>query len=88
MAHLLRKADVLAYFGNNCAAVGRAFAPANVAGRALSKTAVRNWPEFVPELRARQLLEGYPELRDLVVDPVTRLTAREMRARLAGQAEG
>lgn len=81
---LLRSKDVIAHFEGNHAAVGRAFA-ATSHGQALSRVAIRKWPEFVPELRARQLIERYPELRELVVDPVTRLSAREMRERLAGE---
>lgn len=81
MSHLLRKADVLARFGNNNAAVARAFNPP------ISRVAVRKWPELVPELRARQLLDLYPELRECVLDPVTRLTTAEMRLRLGAQPD-
>lgn len=86
MSFLLRKADVVRHFGNNMAAVGRAFAPLEPPA-GLSRVSVKKWPELVPELRARQLLELYPELREYVLDPVTRLTAREMRARLGAQPD-
>lgn len=79
---MLRASDVVAHFGGSCAATARAFAP--ITGSALSRNAVRQWPELVPELRTRQLLDHYPELRDLVLDPHTMLTLREMRRRLAG----
>lgn len=85
MSYLLRRDDVIAHFGNNRAAVGRAFVP--IIGRALTKAAVRQWPELVPPLRARELVEQYPELRELLLDPVTRLTRREMRDRLAAGAQ-
>ena len=69
--------------------VGRAFA-ATTHGRPLTKTAVRNWPELeedgqpglVPELRARQLLDAYPDLRAFALDPITRLTPSEMRLKI------
>lgn len=76
----LRKKDVVAYFGGTYAATARAFEPA--IGSPLSKNAVRQWQDIVPELRARQLLDYYPDLRDLVLDPSSRLTLREMRQRL------
>lgn len=76
MSYLLRKADVVGHFGNNYAAVGRAFTPP------ITKVAVRNWPEIIPELRARQLIDTYPELKELLLDPVTLLTAKETRLRL------
>jgi hypothetical protein len=81
MRYLLRKTDVIAYFDHNMAAVGRAFEP--ITGKALTKGAVRLWPDLVPELRARQLLEQYPALQEFVLDPVTLLTAQEMREQLA-----
>lgn len=81
----LRKSDVVAHFGGTFAGTARAFAP--VIGQPLSRNAVRQWPDIVPELRARQLLDHYPELQDLVLDPGTRLTLREMRQRL-GAATG
>lgn len=84
MSTLLRKSDVLRHFGNNNAKVGRAFAPV-VPPNGISRVAVHNWPELVPELRARQLLDLYPELRAFTLDPVTLLTAEEMRAKLAAQ---
>lgn len=71
---LLRKADVIRHFGGNKAAVGRACG--------ITRIAVHNWPDLVPELRARRLLDSHPELKDLLLDPVTRLTATEMRARI------
>lgn len=84
MKTLLRKTDVVAFFGPTNGHTARAFIP--IEGAALSKNAVRQWPEFVPELRALQLLKQYPGLQDLVVDPVTRLTRTEMRERLKGHA--
>lgn len=92
MSFLLRKSDVVAFFNGNMAEVGRAFA-ATTHGKPLTKTAVRLWPDededgqpgLVPELRARQLLETYPDLREFVLDPITRLTPAETRARLAGR---
>jgi hypothetical protein len=86
MSYLLRKSDVVAHFNDNFAAVGRAFEP--ITGKALTKVAVRQWPELVPELRARQLLEQYPELREFVLDPITRLSAAEMRERLGQEDAG
>lgn len=84
MSNLLRKSDVVAHFGQNYAEVGRAFIP--ILDKPLTKVAVRQWGELVPELRARQLLEQYPELREFVLDPITRLSAREMRERLGADA--
>ena len=81
MSYLLRKADVLQHFGNNAAAVGRALVSPDKP-KGISRIAVRAWPDLVPELRARQLLEAYPDLRALVLDPVTLLTAQEMRERI------
>ena len=81
MSYLLRKKDVVHHFGDNMAAVGRAFEPIVPGG--LTKVAIRSWPELVPELRARQLCDQYPELRELLLDPVTLLTTSEMRERLA-----
>lgn len=83
-AVLLRKSDVVTFFGN-MAEVGRAFATTSN-NKALSKVAVHAWGDLLPELRARQLLDGYPGLRDFVLDPVTRLTAAEMRQRLSPEA--
>ncbi len=80
MKTLLRKKDVVAFFGPTFGHTGRAFTP--ILGKPLSKNAVRQWPDFVPELRALQLLKQYPALQDLVLDPVTRLTRVEMRERL------
>lgn len=76
MPILLRKSDVLPFFGNNQAAVARDFDPQ------ISRIAVHRWPDLVPELRARQLLDRHPELRDYVLDPVTGLNAVETRERL------
>lgn len=81
MAILLRKSDVLDLFNGNHAAVGRDFNPA------LSRVAVLKWPEFVPELRARQLLDRHPRLKELQVDPETGLSLREMRERLSPPAQ-
>lgn len=80
MSYLLRKSDVVTHLGGSFASVGRAFAP--ILGKPMSKVAVRKWGELVPELRARQLLEHYPSLKEFVLDPETRLTAAEMRAKL------
>ena len=77
MPVLLRTSDVLALFNGNRAAVARAFDPP------ISRIAVRYWREYVPELRARQLLERHPELKDHVVDPETGLSLAQMRERLA-----
>jgi len=76
MRPLIRKSDVLGLYDGNHAAVARAFTPP------LSRVAVRNWPDYVPELRARQLLEIHPELRDFVLDQETGMTPRQMRERL------
>lgn len=84
MKTLLRSADVVAHFGPTNGHTARAFIP--IIGRPLSKNAVRQWGEYVPELRARQLLDHYPNLRELVLDPVTRLTPAETRARLSAPA--
>ena len=81
MSILLRKSVVLALFGGNHAAVGRDFTPP------ISRVAVLNWPEFLPELRARQLLERHAELKQDVVDPETGLSLREMRERLGATSE-
>lgn len=86
MSTLLRKSDVVAHFGGTFAGTARAFEP--ILDKPLSRAAVRQWPEVVPELRARQLLDHYPELKDLVLDPGTRLTLREMRERLTNGATG
>lgn len=85
MTTLLRKQDVVAHFGPTNGHTARAFIP--IIGRALSKNAIRQWPDYVPELRAMQLLKQYPELQELVLDPSTRLTLREMRERLKRPAE-
>lgn len=66
----LRKADVVRYFDGNMATVGRAFV-ATTHRKALSRIAVFNWPDLLPELRARQLLEAYPDLGRFVLDPIT-----------------
>lgn len=80
MTILLRKTDVVAFFGPTNGHTARAFEP--ILGKPLSKNAIRQWPEYVPELRAMQLLKHYPALEELVLDPATRLTLREMRDRL------
>lgn len=85
MSSLLRKRDVVGHFGGSYAAVARAFQE-TTHGRALSRVAVRNWPDVVPELRARQLVEGFPDLRAFLLDPITMLTASEMRERLTTKA--
>src|SRR3546814_20070123 len=74
---LLRKDDVLALFGDNAAAVGRDFSPP------ISRIAVSKWGDYLPPLRARQLLDRHPELADCVVDPYTDLSLLQMRQRLA-----
>jgi hypothetical protein len=51
-------------------AVGRAFA-ATTHKKALVRQAVRQWDEYVPEHRARQLLDVYPDLRNLLLDPIS-----------------
>lgn len=87
MAYLLRKSDVVTHFGGSFAATGRAFAPILGNGKGLSKVAVLKWSEMLPELRARQLIEQYPDLREFLLDPITRLSAREMRERLGQVGE-
>ena len=79
MANKLRKSDVIAFFDNNGAKVARALAA--IRGK-YTQQAVFRWGEFVPELPARQLLDHYPELKDLVLDPATGLSLRDMRQRL------
>lgn len=78
---LLPKTAVIKHFGGSMAAVGRAFAATTHRG-ALTRVAVRNWPAMVPELRARQLLDAYPELAAFVLDPITR------RRRARGTPQG
>ena len=80
MENQLRKKDVLAYFGNSGTKVARALAA--IRGKYTQQAVVR-WGEFVPELPARQLLDHYPELKELVLDPTTGLSLRDMRERLA-----
>jgi len=86
MTTLLRKADVVAFFGNSYAKTARAFEP--FLDKPLSRNAVRQWPDIVPELRARQLLDHYPDLKAYVLDPVTRLTTIETRERLQARVVG
>ena len=80
MSIQLRKKDVLAHFGNNCAEVARAIT--TIQGFPISRVSVGRWKEIIPELKARKLLDHYPELREYVLDPATGLSLRDMRARL------
>ena len=48
----------------------------------MSRVSVGRWKEIIPELKARKLLDHYPELREYVLDPATGLSLRDMRARL------
>lgn len=85
MTILLRKSDVFERFGGTAPKVALAFAP--FLDKPLARQAPLQWGEFLPELRARQLIEHYPDMKDLVVDPKTGLSLREMRSRLiAGEA--
>jgi hypothetical protein len=67
---LLPKAAVVSYFGGNMAAVGRAFVPTTHREK-LSRIAVLRWGQYVPEPRARQLLDVYPDLHNLLLDPIS-----------------
>lgn len=76
MSRKILKKDVVAYFGT-MAEVARAFDPP------LTRQAVNRWPEHVPELRARQLIEKIPDLQLFLSDParwrdraLARLSAR------------
>lgn len=73
----IRKADVLEAFSGVGAQV------ATLLG--INRVSVYGWGEYVPELSARRLLELRPDLQDLVVDPATGLSLREMRRRLAAE---
>lgn len=82
MSNLLRKTDVVRFFGDNMAATARAcVSPRKPKG--LSRVAVVRWGEYVPELTAIRLLENYPALREFVVDPASGLTLQEMRNAVA-----
>ena len=76
MPILLRKADVLRRF-RTYAGVARAFVP--ILGHPLTRQAPTMWGEYIPELRARELIEYYADLRDDLVDTSTGLSAREVR---------
>jgi len=83
MSTILRTSNVLAYFGGNRGEVARAFSPP------LTRQAIRQWGEFVPELRARQLLEKHPDLQAAVLDPDTGRTRMEaMHDRLGTPVAG
>lgn len=71
----IRKDDVLEAFDGVGAHVAALLS--------IHRVSVYGWGEFVPELSARRLLELRPDLQDLVVDPATGLSLREMRRRLA-----
>lgn len=81
MSIQLRKKDVLAYFGNNGAAVARAITA--IQEQPMSRVSVSRWKDIIPELKARKLLDAYPELKECVLDPTTGLSLRDMRERLA-----
>lgn len=67
---LLPKVAVVRYFGGSMGAVGRAFLR-TTHRKPLVRQTVRLWGEYVPEHRARQLLDVYPDLKALLLDPIS-----------------
>jgi hypothetical protein len=59
----IKTADALSLFDNSPTALGRAFAPP------ISRWAVHQWGEYMPELRARQLVERRPEAAAYIEGP-------------------
>lgn len=84
MPILLRKADLLRRFKTH-AGIARAFKP--ILGHPLSRQAPVQWEEFIPALRAHELLSHYEDLCDDVVDIRTGRTPREERESMIEIAE-
>lgn len=84
MPILLRKADLLRRFKTH-AGIARAFKP--ILGHPLSRQAPLQWKEFIPPLRAHELLGHYQDLCDDIVDINSGRTPREERELMIEVAE-
>lgn len=80
----LRTSDVKAALGlTNNSALAALLPPNPSTGRPYNKSQVGRWGECLPELQSRQLVDQFPALRDHVLDPVTGMSAIEMRAKVS-----
>ncbi len=89
MPTTMLKKDVVDHFGGNKAAVARAISQAR--GAPYTRAAVCQWGDQVPELACLMLLKYDTGLQELVIDPESGLSLREMRRRairVHGPAEG
>lgn len=90
MALLIRKADALALFDGSPARLRTVF-PEELRGgklRRLTRQAINDWGEYLPELRAHQLIAARPDATALIVGP-DGLTAADRAAarRVSGTVE-
>ena len=71
MPLLIRKADALALFEGSPARLRTVF-PEELRGgvlRRLTRQAINDWGEYLPELRAHQLIAARPDAAALIVGP-------------------
>lgn len=61
---MIRKSDLMLVFGSH-SAIGRAFAPAN-GGEPITRSAVGQWEEEIPELREFQVRKLYPDIDERI----------------------